>query len=86
MNKTELIKDTILKALPTATVEVEDTMGDGHHFQACVVAPEFKGKTLLEQHRMVFDPLREALKETVHALSLKTYTPEQWQKFQSKIA
>lgn len=86
MDKTVLIKDTILKALPTATVDVEDTMGDGHHFQATVVAAQFKGKTLLEQHRMVFDPLREALKEAVHALSLKTYTPEQWQKRQSKTA
>ena len=78
MDKTTLIKNTILQALPAATVEVEDTMGDGHHFQATVVAPEFKGKTLLEQHRIVFDSLREALKEAVHALSLKTYTPEQW--------
>ena len=80
MDKTTLIKNTILQALPAATVEVEDTMGDGHHFQATVVAPEFKGKTLLEQHRIVFDSLREALKEAVHALSLKTYTPDQWLK------
>ncbi len=77
MDKFILIKETILKALPDATVDVG---GDGHHFEATVVAKEFEGKTLLEQHRLVFNSLQEALKETVHALALKTYTPEQWQK------
>ena len=77
MNKFELIKETILKALPEAVVNVG---GDGHHFEATVVAQEFVGKTLLEQHRLVFNSLQEALKETVHALALKTYTPEQWKK------
>ena len=40
----------------------------------------FEGKTLLEQHQMVYSPLRETLKEQLHALALKTYTPEQWKK------
>jgi len=70
----------IESALPGSQVVVEDTVGDGDHLQAIVVSEQFQGKTLLQQHQMVYGPLREALKEKLHALGLKTYTPEQWKK------
>ncbi|MBI2608711.1 MAG: BolA/IbaG family iron-sulfur metabolism protein [Deltaproteobacteria bacterium] len=78
MEKTDLIKNAILSKLPDAEVHVEDTMGDNNHFQATVISKEFEGKSLLEQHQLVYEPLNEALKDKVHAFSLKTLTPEQW--------
>ena len=55
-----------------------DVVGDGRHFQAVVVCSEFAGKSMLEQHRMVYGRLGDKTDETIHALSLQTYTPEQW--------
>ena len=44
-----------------------------------VVADSFAGKTMMQQHRMVYAALSDQMQTTIHALSLKTYTPEQWQ-------
>ena len=55
-----------------------DVVGDGRHFEAVVVCSEFAGKSMLEQHRMVYGGLGEKMDETIHALSLQTFTPEQW--------
>jgi len=74
MNAKE-IKVMIENAMPESIVKVE---GDGMHFQAIVVTSEFEGKGLLEQHQMVYKAIGEAMKDLIHALSLKTYTPEQW--------
>ncbi|OGQ06635.1 MAG: hypothetical protein A3G32_01945 [Deltaproteobacteria bacterium RIFCSPLOWO2_12_FULL_40_28] len=70
----------IEKALPGAKIMVKDLVGDGDHLQATVIATQFEGKTLLEQHKMVLNPLKENLKERLHALSVKTYTLDQWNK------
>lgn len=51
--------------------------GDGHHFDAVVVCKEFAGKNLLERHRMVYSALGDKMQSTIHALSLKTLTPEE---------
>lgn len=75
---TREIQALIETALPGATVVVEDLVGDGDHLQAIVVTNLFEGKTLLQQHQMVYNPLKETLKEKLHALGLKTFTPEQW--------
>jgi acid stress-induced BolA-like protein IbaG/YrbA len=72
------IQQIIENALPGAKVAVQDTVGDGDHLQAVVISKLFEGKSLLQQHQMVYAPLRETLKEKLHALGLKTYTPEQW--------
>ncbi len=74
------IETMILNALPGAEVVVEDLVGDGDHLQAIVISDLFQGKTLLEQHQMVYQALKEILKEQLHALALKTYTVEQWKK------
>jgi acid stress-induced BolA-like protein IbaG/YrbA len=72
----------IAGALPGSTVEVRDTTGTGDHFEARVVSPSFEGKSMVEQHKLVYAPLQELLRTgELHALALKTYTPEQWQKF-----
>lgn len=49
--------------------------GDGRHFEAAVVCPGFHGKNSLARHRMVYAALGDHMRETVHALSLKTLTP-----------
>jgi acid stress-induced BolA-like protein IbaG/YrbA len=73
----EEIKALIESAMPGSTVNVE---GDGTHFEALVVSSEFEGKGLLEQHQMIYRALGEAMRERIHALSLKTYTPDQWKR------
>jgi acid stress-induced BolA-like protein IbaG/YrbA len=81
----EVIRATILKALPGSTVEVKDTTGTGDHFEALVVSPQFAGKSMIEQQRAVYAPLDAWLKTgELHALALKTYSPEQWTKVTPK--
>ncbi len=73
------IERRIVAALPGAEVEVIDTTGTGDHFQARVVSEAFAGKTMVEQHQMVYAPLRAQIDAgSLHALALKTYTPDQW--------
>jgi len=60
-----------------------DVTGDGRHFSAVVVSEAFSGKNMIAQHRLVYAALGDRFDtEAVHALSLKTYTPEQWQALQ----
>lgn len=72
----EEIKTIIENAMPGSIVNVE---GDGTHFEAVVISSEFQGKGLVEQHQMVYKALGESMKD-IHALSLKTYAPEQWKR------
>ncbi len=78
----KLIEQRIREALKGAQVEVRDTTGTGDHFEAWVVTDAFQGKTMVEQHQLVYAPLKDLLATgELHALALKTYTPEQWTKF-----
>lgn len=72
------IKSTIEQAVPNATVYVLDPMNDGQHLQAFVISPAFEGMLLIKQHQMVMGPLTKAFATSVHALALKTFTPEKW--------
>lgn len=72
------IRALIEQGLPQAEVVVEGD--DGVHFEAVVIDPGFVGKSMIEQHRIVFALLGDRVQNgTIHALSLKTFTPEQWQ-------
>jgi len=53
---------------------------DGTHFEAIVVSPEFVGKNMVKQHQLVYAALSERMKAEIHALSMKTFTPEAWLK------
>jgi acid stress-induced BolA-like protein IbaG/YrbA len=80
----EEIKQTLSQALPVEVVETQDLTGGGDHWQVIIVSSAFDGKGLLEQHRMVNDVLKDPLADQrIHALSLKTYSPAQWQKLAS---
>ena len=75
------ITSTLEKALPGCNVSTRDLTGGGDHWQVIIVASQFEGKGLVDQHQMVYGALREALgSERIHALALKTYTPEQWER------
>lgn len=74
------IEKAIVEALPGAEVEVVDTRGTGDHFEARVVYEGFEGKTMVEQHQMVYGPLRGLLDSgRLHALALRTFDPKQWE-------
>lgn len=71
----ESIKTHIETALSCELVQVE---GDGHHFNAVIVSAEFRGKNMVQQHQLVYRALGDRMKQEIHALSMKTLTPEQW--------
>jgi acid stress-induced BolA-like protein IbaG/YrbA len=74
----DTIKTMIEAALPGAEARVSGA--DGVHFEATVVCTEFTGKSMLAQHRMVYEALGNKMQTgDIHALALRTYTPQQWQ-------
>jgi stress-induced morphogen len=80
----EEIKHTLSKALPVSLIETQDLTGGGDHWQVIIVSSAFEGKGLLEQHRLVNEALKLELgDQRIHALALKTFTPEQWEKLGS---
>ncbi len=72
--------EVMIKAkLPDAKVIVKDLTGGGDHLEAIVVSSEFEGKNRVKQHQLVYGALNEAMaSEAIHALALKTYTPQDW--------
>jgi acid stress-induced BolA-like protein IbaG/YrbA len=76
----EQVEAMIKAELPDAQVQVQDLTGGGDHLQAIVVSSQFAGKSLVKQHQLIYGALREAMaSEAIHALALKTYTPEAWE-------
>jgi len=71
MEATE-IERLIKAALPDAKVEIRDLAGDGDHYAATVVSPSFKGKTRVQQHKLVYDALQGQMGGVLHALALQT--------------
>jgi acid stress-induced BolA-like protein IbaG/YrbA len=71
-----LIKQYIEQGLECEHVEVQ---GDGRHFEAVIVSPLFRGKSKVKQHQLVYAALGGRMAEDIHALSMKTLTPEEWQ-------
>jgi len=56
---------------------------DGQHFEALIVSAAFEGKNMVKQHQLVYAALGDRMKEEIHALSMKTLTPAQWQASQA---
>jgi acid stress-induced BolA-like protein IbaG/YrbA len=69
------IKQSIEAALPCQHVEV---IGDGEHFQALVVSDEFAGRNRVQRHQLVYAALGDRMREEIHALSMRTLTPQEW--------
>ena len=72
----ESLRGIIRSAIPDAVVNIVDRTGTRDHFNLDVASSAFAGKTLIEQHQMVYAALKAALKDgRVHAVELKTQTP-----------
>lgn len=83
MVEPDVIEERIRTGVPdVAHVAIEDLTGTKDHYQATVVSPAFDGKTRIEQHQMIYRALGELMAGPVHALALRTYTPESWAKEQ----
>ena len=75
MVTTESVKAGIEAGLACEHVEVA---GDGQHFQALVVSSQFAGRSRVQRHQLVYRALGERMREEIHALSMRTLTPEEW--------
>ncbi len=76
MPTAEELKGRIEDAMPGARVQVEDLTGGGDHFRAEVVSDRFEGLSRLDQHKLVYDVFGAEVGGAIHALSIKTSTPE----------
>ena len=71
------IKQLIEAGLKDCTAMIEGE--DGHHFTAMVVSPEFAGKSRIQKQQLVYAMLNQYIEDgTLHAISIKTFTPEEW--------
>ena len=72
----ESIQESIAQGMATRHLTVG---GDGRHFEAVVVSDDFAGKSRVQRHQLVYQTLGDRMREEIHALSIKTYTPQEWQ-------
>jgi acid stress-induced BolA-like protein IbaG/YrbA len=72
----ELIHSYLTAGLECTHLEVE---GDGQHFTAVIVSPAFVGKRSVQRHQIVYAALGDRMREEIHALSMKTLTPDEYQ-------
>lgn len=70
----EQVQSYIEKGLPCIEVRVR---GDGQHFEALIVSDSFRGKSRIQRHQLVYAALGERMREEIHALSMRTLTPEE---------
>jgi acid stress-induced BolA-like protein IbaG/YrbA len=75
MPSPEQIERAIRAGLACEHVEVR---GDGRHFEALIVSGAFRGRSRVQQHQLVYRALGERVGGEIHALSLRTLTPEEW--------
>jgi acid stress-induced BolA-like protein IbaG/YrbA len=71
----ESIQQGIQAGLACEHVEV---VGDGQHFQALIVSAQFAGRNRVQRHQLVYAALGDRMREEIHALSMRTLTPEEW--------
>ncbi|MBI1862011.1 MAG: BolA family transcriptional regulator [Deltaproteobacteria bacterium] len=71
------LKEIVEAGLPESEVTVEDMTGTNDHFQMTIVAQAFAGKSSVERHRMIYAIVGKAIGGPIHALSLKTLTPDE---------
>lgn len=71
----ENVQTYIAEGLACEHLEVS---GDGHHFEALIVSTAFEGKRPIARHQLVYAALGDRMKAEIHALSMKTLTPQEW--------
>ncbi len=72
----EAIHQLLKQNLPCDHLEVE---GDGHHFYAVIVSAVFEGLNRVRRHQTVYAALDGGMEQAIHALSMQTYTPAEWE-------
>jgi acid stress-induced BolA-like protein IbaG/YrbA len=72
----ESIQLNIAQGMVTEHLSV---VGDGAHFEAVIVSEAFAGKNRVQRHQLVYQTMGDRMREEIHALSMKTYTPQEWQ-------
>ena len=87
VDRVEMIRQRLSVHLDPESVEIEDqshlhtghagAASGGGHFEVVVVAQNFSGLNMLARHRLVYDALGEAMRNEIHALSIKAYTPDE---------
>lgn len=77
------VKTYIMQGLPCDFVQVLGN--DGQHFEAVIVSPLFDGKNMVQQHQLVYQALGDRMREEIHALSMRTFTPAAWAKSAARI-
>ena len=75
MVEPESIAQSIRAGLSCTHLEVS---GDGAHFEAVIVSPQFAGLNRVRQHQLVYAALGDRMRAEIHALSMKTFSPEEW--------
>ena len=70
------IERRIRTALPDAKVDIRDLAGDGDHYAATVISEQFRGKSRVQQHQLVYAALQGDMGGALHALALQTSAPE----------
>ncbi len=70
------IEKLIKAGIPDAEVTIRDLAGDGDHYAATVISAAFRGKSRVQQHKMVYDALQGQMGGVLHALALQTGVPE----------
>jgi stress-induced morphogen len=77
----EQLRNRLESLSPGTEAQITDLTGTMDHYQAVIVSPAFRGKMMIEQHRMVMAILQQEIDSgEVHALTMKTFTPEQYKK------
>lgn len=69
------VRERIASAFPAARIEIIDLTGTQDHYQARIVSAAFEGKSVIEQHQLVYRALGDAMDGPIHALALETITP-----------
>ena len=70
------LRSTIINGLSCDYVEVQGD--DGQHFEAVIVSPQFTGKNMIQQHQLVYQALGDRMRAEIHALAMRTFTPDAW--------
>jgi stress-induced morphogen len=70
------IEELILKTFPNAKITIDDLRGDGDHYAAQIITEEFKGKTRVQQHQMIYNAMEGKVGKELHALALNTSAPK----------
>ena len=70
--KLKEIEELIKKAIPDAEISIKDLAGDENHYSATITSASFKGKSKIEQHKLVYKSLKGKMGNELHALAIKT--------------